>query len=93
MANWKKQREIALAATAEQLIKGDTGENDYGYHISVINGVNTPPWRYHKQTASNAYEPEEAGNATHIIITDIPNFSDYDKGISTNEFENRIIEM
>ena len=93
MANWKKQREIAMVATAKQLINSDTGENDYGYHISVINGITLPPWRYHKQTASNAYEPAEAGNATHIIITDIPNFSDYDKGISENEYENRIIEI
>lgn len=94
MANWKKQREIALAATAEQLINSDTGRNDYGYHISTIDGVNTPPWRYHRQTASNEYEAVEGvGNATHIIITDIPNFSDYNKGVSMDEYEIRIIPL
>lgn len=92
MANWKKQREIAISATANQLINSDAGENDYGYHVSKINGESIT-WRYHKQTASNAYELAKAGNATHIIITDIPNFSDYEKGISTNEFENRIIKL
>lgn len=94
MANWKKQREIALAATEEQLINSDTGRNDYGYHISTIDGVNTPPWRYHRQTASNEYEAVEGvGNATHIIITDIPNFSDYNKGVSMDEYEIRIIPL
>ena len=95
MANWKKQREIALSATAEQLIKCDTGENEYGYHISEINGVNIA-WRYHKQTASNAYDVCYGSNeasATHIIIEDIPNFEAYNACESTAEFESRIVEL
>ena len=95
MMNWKKERKIAMNATAQQLIDSDTGENEYGYHISVIDGINIA-WRYHKQTASNAYDVcygNKAYSATHIIIEEIPNFDAYNSCKSTAEFENRIIAI